>query len=82
MARELGRQRHKTVEFWYRHKYNLPVTDQRFLDATIEEMMADYFAHTFFEDPKAAEEVVDEEFDPDDVARLIGAELPDDMEDL
>lgn len=36
-------------------------------------MMADYFAHTFFDDPKAAEEVVDDDFDPDDVARLIGA---------
>ena len=37
-----------------------------------------------FDDPKAAEEVVDEDFDPDDVARLIGAEgpLPDDWEDL
>lgn len=82
MARELGKQRHKTVEFWYRRKYNLTVTDPRFLDATIDEMMADYFAHTFFDDPKAAEEVVDEDFDPDDVARLIGAELPDDMEEL
>lgn len=46
-------------------------------------MYADYWAHTYFDDPKAAEEVIDEDFDPDDVARQIGAPtLPDDFEEL
>jgi uncharacterized membrane protein len=45
--------------------------------------MTDYFAHTFYDDPKAADEVVDDDFDPDDVARQIGAvQLPDDFEEL
>jgi hypothetical protein len=53
------------------------------LDATLDEMMADYFAHQFFSDPKAADTVVDDDFDPDDVARQIGAaDLPDDFEDV
>lgn len=33
------------------------------MDCTLEEMLTDYWAHTFFEDPKAAEEVEDDEFD-------------------
>lgn len=46
--------------------------------------MADYWAHTFAEDPKAAEEVEDEDFNPDEVASLIGAPPPEpnDWEDL
>jgi hypothetical protein len=40
-------------------------------------------AHNFVDDPKAAEEVEDEDFDPDDVARQIGAAAPaGDWEDL
>lgn len=82
-AREEGKARFTSYQFWYRRKYNLTSTDPRYLDATLEEMMADYFAHTFFDDPKAANEVVDDDFDPDDVARQIGAaDLPDDFEEL
>ena len=61
------------------------MTDQRYLDVTLDEMMADYFAHTYDNDPKAAEEVIDEDFDADDVASLIGADVlanNDDWEDL
>ncbi len=72
-AREAGKRRYKTVEFWYRQKYSLTKTDPRYLDATVEEMMSDFFAHAFFNDPKAAEEDFDPDFDPDEVARLIGA---------
>ena len=83
IAREEGKARHKSYQFWYRKTYNLTSTDPRYLDATLDEMMADYFAHRFFDDPKAAEEVVDDDFDPDDVARQIGAvDLPDDFEDM
>lgn len=45
-------------------------------------MMADFYAHTFYDDPKAADEIVDDDFDPDDVARQIGAENPDDWEEM
>lgn len=51
--------------------------------------MADYFAHTFFDDPKAADEVVDDDFDPARVAEILGIDmpgqddpLPDDWENL
>ena len=71
-----------TVEFWYRKKYSLPATDPRFLDATSEEMLADYYAHLFHDDPKALEAVEDDDFNPDDVAALIGANNPDEWEDV
>lgn len=76
--------RHKTVEFWYRRKYSLTSTDPRFLDATVEEMLADYYAHLYHDDPKAADEVEDDEFDPDAVADLIGVgnKGMDDWEEL
>lgn len=89
LARQTGLERHKTYAFWYRKKYNLTSTDPRFLDATIDEIMADYFAHTFFDDPKAADEVVDDDFDPARVAEILGIDmpgqddpLPDDWENL
>jgi hypothetical protein len=37
------------VKFWFRCKYNLPPTDPRYLNASIEEMQIDYFAHQFVE---------------------------------
>lgn len=66
-----GRERSKTVEFWFRRKYGLTSTDPRFLDCTLDEMMTDYWAHHFFDDPKAGDEVEDEDFDLDaELARL------------
>lgn len=44
--------------------------------------MADYWAHTFCDDPKAAEEVEDEDFDIDKVAELIAQSSPDDWEEV
>ena len=66
----------------------LTTNDPRFLEATFEEMLTDWWAHKYFDDPKLAEEVVDEDFDENDVARQIGAEYvappagDDDWEDL
>lgn len=57
-----------------------------FLDATVDEMLTDFWAHRFFEDPKAASAIEDEDFDADDVARQIGyvepSADPDDWEDV
>lgn len=80
-AKTEGLARFKTVEFWYRRKYSLPATDPRFLAVTVDEMLADYYAHLFFDDPKAAETVEDENFDQDAVAREIGF-AGDDWEDV
>lgn len=52
------------------------------MEASVDEMLADYWAHTYFEDPKAAEAVEDDDFDPDEVAELIGYREPNDWEDL
>ncbi len=45
-------------------------------------MLADFYAHTFFDDPKAADAVEDEDFSIDEVASIIGANNPDDWEEL
>lgn len=73
-----GRERAKTIEFWYRRKYGLTSTDPRFLDATLEEMETDRWAHHFFENPKAAEEVEDEDFNLEEELARIEAEAADD----
>lgn len=81
-AKQAARDRVDTVEFEYRHRYNLTVNDPRYLDATREEMLTDIWAHRFKEDPKLLEEIEDDDFNPDDVAALIGAKDPDDWEEL
>ena len=70
----------QTAEFWFRRQYNLPPSDPRFLDVTVEEMLTDYWAHHFYNNPKAGEqEVEDEEFDMQaELDRM--AENPDDWE--
>ena len=41
------------------------------MDTTVEEMLTDLYAYKFFEDPKASEEVEDEDFDLDaELAKL------------
>lgn len=58
----------------------MPVTDPRFLDATVDEMLTDIWAHRYAEDPKLLEEVEDEDFDPNEVASIIGVNDPGDWE--
>lgn len=59
----MGRDRSETIEFRYRRRYNLTSNDDRFLDATLEEMTVDLWAHRFFDDPKKSDEFEDEDFD-------------------
>jgi hypothetical protein len=79
------------VEFWFRRKYNLTPNDPRFLDLTTEDLMTEYYAHLYFDDPtKAATEVVDDDFDVDAELAQINAEAeqelnsgdPDDWEEF
>lgn len=79
-AKAEGLERSKSLEFWYRRKYGLTSHDPLFLEATRDEMLADYYAHLYTDDPKAADEIEDEDFDPESVARMIGHE--DDWEDV
>lgn len=46
------------------------------MDATTEEMLTDVWAHRFLADPKLLNEVVDEDFNADDVAAQIGYSAP------
>lgn len=71
------------MEFWFRRKYNLPPTDPRFLDASLEEMAAEYWAYQYLENP-ATEEVEDDDFDKDAVLAEIErqAEAGDEWEEV
>ena len=70
-AKRKGKERATPIEFWYRQKYKLTKSDPRFLDATLEEMNADYWAHYYFDNPKAKDEIEDEDFNLEDELQKI-----------
>lgn len=53
------------MEFWFRRKYRLTETDPRYLDMTREGMLTDFWAHHYFDNPKAAGDAEDADFDLD-----------------
>ena len=53
------------MEFHYRRRYSLPATDPRYLDATMDDIVLDYWAHAFLDNPKLREEVVNPDFEGD-----------------
>lgn len=62
-GRDQGLQLSQTVQFLYRRRYNLTATDPRYLDATLEDMILDLWAHAHIDNPKLREEIVAEGFD-------------------
>ena len=73
----------------FRRRYNLPPSDPRFLDATMEDITVDLWAHLFHDYPKERNAVVATGFDDDlEVMERQAAalppepapELPDDLE--
>lgn len=72
------------MAFQFRRRYLLPPTDPRFLDATLDEMLVDFWAWKYHEDPRAADEIVDDEFDVDAEVARIDAEVAglDDWEQI
>lgn len=71
------------MEFWYRRKYNLTSSDPRFLDATTDEMFSDYWAHYYADNPKAHDEVADDDFNlEDELARIELEDSADEWEEL
>lgn len=56
-------------------------SDPRYLDATLDEMFADYWAHRFIEDPKAKDQIEDDEFDLEEVLRQAAEEDIESVED-
>lgn len=83
-TKQAARENFDTIEFWFRWKYNLTRTDPRFLEATLDDMLEDFWLRTFKEDPKAADEDEDPDFDPDNVAAELNRlqQMPNDFEDL
>lgn len=82
LAKQQAREGFGTVEFWFRRKYSLTRTDPRFLEATVDDMLEDYWLHTYFDDPKAVTETVeDDDFDASSVAEMLNGK-PDDFETL
>jgi hypothetical protein len=67
------------METWYRRRYNLPPTDPRFLDSTVEDIELDYWTQHFADRPNAVEDE-DDDFDIDEIKAQMAAN-PDDWED-
>lgn len=70
----------QSMAFWFRRQYNLAPTDPRFLEATIEDIETDYWAHFYAQNPQG-EEVEDDDFDADEYVRN-AAQNPDDWEEI
>ncbi len=68
----------QSLEFWFRRKFNLAPTDPRFLNATIEQIETEYWAHDYFNKPPG-EELSDDDFDKDAILKQM-EENPDDWE--
>lgn len=52
----------ETVQFWFRRRHNLTPLDPRYLEMTVGEMAAEYWAHRYFDNPNLVE-FEDEDFD-------------------
>lgn len=81
LAKQKAKSHYSSYEFWYRQHYKLTENDPRFLEATLEQIMTDYWAFQYFSNPKLADEVEDEDFDQDDILQLMEAH-PDDWQDM
>jgi hypothetical protein len=73
-----------TVEFQWRRRYGLPPTDPRFLSATRAEILVDWWAHQFADDPALRNEVQmdDEDFQAElaEMEAAAAADSPGDAE--
>jgi hypothetical protein len=66
------------MEFWFRRQFNLPPTDPRFLDATLDDIETEFWAH-YYKENSPDKEVEDDEFD---VEAEIAAMNDDDWEEV
>jgi hypothetical protein len=78
-SRQKGRDRAQTLEFWFRRKFNLPPTDPRFLDLTLDDLTVEYWAWYFHEHPDG-EVAEDDDFDKDAVIAAMESGDPGDWE--
>lgn len=68
-ASDKGLETSETPEFRFRRRYNLPPTDPRYLDATLEDILVDLWAHAHTEDTGLRNTVTDPNFE-DEVAAM------------
>ena len=83
-AKDLAKEAATTVRFWFRRKYNLPVTDARYLDMTEDAMLVDYWSHYYYEKPESEFEGGTDNFE-DELAEMdaeMGIPPDDDFEDI
>ncbi len=83
LAKEAARASCRSVRFWFRRKYNLPESDERYLAMTDEAMLTDYWAHYYYEKPDSEFESSTDNFE-DEIAAM-DAEFgvnEDDFEDI
>lgn len=82
-ARQWGLQLSETIEFAFRRRYGLPPTDPRWLNATLDDVLIDYWAHAHRDDPNLRNE---EAFETEDfeaeLAAMAASVKEDDWEDV
>lgn len=61
-AKQRGRERSLTLEFWFRKKFNLAPTDPRFLAITEEDLIIEFWSWHYHANPHQ-EEAEDQDFD-------------------
>ena len=62
-ARGRGKLMAQTMAFAFRRRYLIPPTDERFLNATEEDIAVDFWAHKHWDDPKLGDEFSDPDFE-------------------
>ena len=62
-AKDAARDESRTVRFWFRRKYNLLASDDRYLDMTEAAMLTDYWAHYYYDKPEGEFEGGTDNFD-------------------
>lgn len=67
----------ESLPFWFRRRFNLPPTDPRFLDATLDAMAAEYWAWRYAESDVSEEEAFDDDFDAGQVLADLESQIDD-----
>jgi len=84
-VKERGRLQAGTYEYWFRREYNLAPTDPRYLDASHDEILAEYWTRHFDDirqGLKAEEEIFeDDDFNVEEVCKAMD-DHPDDWESV
>lgn len=70
-AKKKARQVKDTIAFWFRSKYRLTINDPRYLEMTEYDMMVDYYADFYVKNPKAMDEVSDDDFNADEIIQAM-----------